>query len=549
MIKTETSTYDSSWFNKDKMNGIEQHIEEAYFENPGPKISIADDAEKTVRIKPAPVEEWKFFKKSKLVAGNDQNGVVELASQSEIDEVNRNIRIPGGAIPSNLSERLRRLAHVEGWTVLRVFLGQPYVAAPKLTPTDPVKPKMIYKECFISYKYEKSSLYQYAFNNGFSETLSIGASGKDKWGFAKFEAGVKSTYEYKYNKATNAEVSIGVNTKQVASGPSSFDQGTIVWTSVKPYISSLARLVPKKGVKNLTVNGDTTGAFNLLMVNASPQQDHANQVVSYQNFLCRNPAVTSEGADGTGKSYWDIPDWSNNPLSFKTPYSVLSDGLVPRPVSSLIECNGAHDDVTVDNAIKLIQQWQSSNNIIADIQQFNSTDGGVSAYFGKVENGSITPTPLMDGAVRTGFNQTAAFSIVHKTETKVTRTHQTSFGFYWKFDFVGLLATKGEIASRGGSDEVNADSVKHQFEVSMGGWDAAPSYKRTYYYYWVDISSIKSYMASHSYTLLAGDNKGAYTNEVHRPGFIPTYCWENNQSFMLGVPWIDVGVNSKRSAH
>lgn len=542
-VKTEGSTRTCEWYVKKGWH-MNQHWHDCYLSNPGPKVSYADDADKTVRIRPAVAEENKRYDGIVMEAGSDRIGVCDAAPQDEVDRINQNIRITGGAIPSDPAERLKRLARVEGWTVLRVFLGQPYIVAPKNTPVDPVKPKMIYKDCYISYKYDKASLYQYAFNNGTATSQSYGLSGKKTSWFAKFDVGVKGSYEYKYNKATNAEVTIGAETEQRASGAHSFDQGTIVYTSVKPYVSSMARIVPNKGAKNLTVNGDSSGRFALMMINAAPQQNIDSRIVTFQHFLCTNPAVTSEGADGTGKTYEDAADGDGKTLQFKTPYSVLSDGLVSRSVSSLIECTKAYDDATVDNARKLIRDWQDSNNVIADIKQFNSTEGGISAYFGKVENGQVTP--LMDGAVNVGFNQSAAFSIVQETETKVTRSHQGSVGFYWNLDFLSLFNTKGEVNYKGGREELNTDSEKNKFEVGMGGWDGAPSYKRSYYYYWVDVPSIKSFMSSHAYTLQAGENKGSYTNEVHRPGFIPTYCWVNNQSFMLGVPWIRPGLNASR---
>jgi hypothetical protein len=109
-----------------------------------------------------------------------------------------------------------------------------------------------------------------------------------------------------------------------------------------------------------------------------------------------------------------------------------------------------------------------------------------------------------------------------------------------------IFASKGEINYKGGVKEVNTDSEKNQFEIGIGGWDKAPNYTRSYYYFNIDVPSIKSYMASHAYTLLSGENKGSYTNEVHRPAFIPAYCWLHNQSFMLGVPWIKPGVNSAK---
>jgi hypothetical protein len=478
--------------------------------------------------------------------GNSRIGIADAVSQEEVDQINKSTRIIGGAVPSDQTERVKRVAAVEGYTVLRVFLGQPFVAAP--SAADPnANPRIIFKNCSYKYKYQKSSLYQNSFNNGTAVKSELGVGGKGFLGFGKFEFGVESSYEYDYNKETNSEITIGSTVQQVASTEKSFELGSIVYTKIQPQISTMARVVPSKEVKKLTVLGDTN-AYQLMMINAAPQQKTTiGSEIRIQQFSLTNPALILEGMNGQpGISYSDAADFSTKKSRFESTYSVLSDGLLPRPFSSLISCtntNGISSLPTqVMDAHKKIIAWEASNNLIADIQEFNTKEGGVSSYFGTVENGQLTR--IGDGSVDTAYNISTTYSIVNETETKLTRAHKWSAGFYWGLE--ALITTKGSVNYKGGVKEVNTDSEKNQFEIGIGGWDLAPNVMRSFYYFWIDVPSIKSYMASHAYKLEAGENKGSYTNEVRRPAFIPAYCWLHNQSFMLGVPWIKPWVNSAR---
>lgn len=516
--------------------------------NPGLKVVIATNDDKSVSIvagisreKYGPLQSYD----AKKIKGNEFIGICDAVSPEEVNQINKSTRIIGGAIPSDLTERLKRVAVVEGYTVLRVFLGQPYVAAPNMN--DPTINTDIFKNCSYKYNYTSSSLYQNSFNNGTSSKLETGIAAEGRWGLSKAEFGVSSSYESDYNKETNTGITIGANIQEVASTADSFSLGSIVYTKIQPKIYSMARVVPSKQSKQLTVLGDTN-AYQLLMMNTSPKQaSDQGAKISIQRFSVTNPALVMEGMNGQpGKEYHDAADRTTNKTnSFTTPYSVLSDGLLPRPFSSLISCTNTNGfsslPTVVMNAHKQITAWEATNNLIADIQQFNSTNGGVSAYFETIQKGEKMPTT--DGSVDLGYNLTATYSILNKTETIVTRAHKWSAGFYWNTVAV-IFATKGEVNYNRGVMEVNTDSETNQFEIGIGGWDQAPNIIRSYYYYWIDVPSIKSYMASHPYKLQSGENKGSYTNEVHRPAFIPAYCWLHNQSFMLGVPWLKPGVNS-----
>lgn len=554
LLTTQTSSRTTEyWFKYNDEAAKFEKWDALAIENTGPKVVFEKNATQSVSMVPAvskdKVGRYRKETYGQKIAGNEFIGICDAVSQAEVDKINKSTRIIGGAIPSDLTERLKRVAVVEGYTVLRVFLGQTYLAVPN--ENDPTfNPGKIFKLCSYKYKYQKSSLYQNSFNNGTSTKLETGVAAKDKWGLSKAEFGVSSSYEYDYNKDTNTEIKIGSDFKQVASTADSFELGSIVYTKIQPRISTMARVVPNKESKQLTVIGDTN-AYQLLMINTSPQQVSGQGApIFLQQFSLTNPALVSEGMDGQpGKEYYDAADHSTNKSSFTTPYSVLSDGLLPRPFSSLISCTNTNGSTSLPTVVreahKLITAWEATNDLIADIQQFNCKEGGVSPYFGTLENGTVTPTS--DGSVDLGYNLSANYSIVNETETKVTRAHKWSAGFYWNTVAV-IFASKGEINYKGGVKAVNTDSEKNQFEIGIGGWDLAPNYTRSYYYFNIDVPSIKSYMASHSYTLQCGENKGTYTNEVHRPAFIPAYCWLHNQSFMLGVPWIKPMVNSAKPA-
>jgi hypothetical protein len=549
-LTTQTSSRTTEyWYKADFEAAKFEMWDDLAVDNCGPKVVFETNAPHSVSMVPAVSKDksnksWRDRTYGQRIAGNEFIGICDLVPQSEVDQINKSTRIIGGAIPSDQTERLKRVAVVEGYTVLRVFLGQPYLAV--TNENDPsFNPGKIFKLCSYKYNYTSSSLYQNSFNNGTSTKADFGIVTKKK-DFYSYEGGVTGSFEYDYNKDTTTEIKIGSDFKQVASTADSFELGSIVYTKIQPRISTMARVVPSKESKQLTVVGDTN-AYQLLMINTSPQQaSDQGAPIFLQQFSLTNPALVNEGMDGQpGKEYYDAADHSTKKSSFTTPYSVLSDGLLPRPFSSLISCTNTNGSSSLPTVVieahKKITAWEDTNNLIADIQQFNSEDGGVSAYFGTLQNGTVTRTG--DGSFDLGYNVSANYSIVNKSETKVTRTRKWSAGFYWKIEHL-WFATKGEFRYVGGLKEVNTDSKENKFEIGIGGWDKAPNYLRSYYYFNIDVPSIKSYMASHSYSLQSGENKGSYTNEVHRPAFIPAYCWLHNQSFMLGVPWIKPWVNS-----
>lgn len=512
---------------------------EYYINNPGLRVLFKKRVDHEVGITPALMPDLEPY-----IRGHDKIGVCDSLTNEELTAMNGKVSIIGGPVPQSMEERMKRYARVQGWTVLRVFLGQPYLIAPQLEPGG-VRPIRIYNQCSIAYGYEKTQLYEYSFNNGSTITDVTAMAGKDLF-FSKFEIGLKSTWEQKTNNVTNAEVTVGVNTEQRASEARSFDEGTVVFTQVKPRVGAFAKIVPSKEAPALYLDGDPTGKFQLSMVNSSLQQPVGTTAVQFQKFMCTNPAVTLEGSDGIPPIYRDFQDRTGKPAepTLQTPYSVLSAGLLERPFSSLISTTRGGAPV-VDDTIGKILNWQASNDIIADIQQFNSDLGGVSAYAQAVKEGSSIPTQVDNGELRDSFSATTKYSVVRKDSSKLTRSHQNSLAFYWKLD-VGMMTKDGSVETKVGTETVNTDTTKHKFDFGIGGWDGAPvNYQRSYYFFWVDIPTIKSYMASHSYELKTGSNKGKYTNEVHRPDFIPIYCWENDQSFQLGLPWIPMPSQSK----
>jgi hypothetical protein len=510
-----------------------------YINNPGLRVLFKKHRGNEVGITPALMADSDPY-----IRGDDKIGVCESLSPEELRMLNSKLSIQGGVVPKSMEERMMRYAKVQGWTVLRVFLGQPYLIAPQFLPGG-ARPAKIYNQCSIAYGYEKTHLYEYSFNNGVAISDTTAMAGKELF-FSKFEIGIKSTWEQKTNNVTNAEVTVGVNTEQRASEARSFDEGTVVFTQVKPRVGALAKILPSKEPSSLSLEGDPTGKFQLVLVNTSLQQPAGTTAVQFQKFMCTNPAITLEGSDGNAPIYRDFEDRTGKPVEPKlqTPYSVLSAGLLERPFSSLISTSRGGDPV-VDETIGKILSWQASNDIIADLQQFNSDLGGVSAYAEAVKEGSNIPVQVDNGELRDSFSATTKYSVVRKDTSKLTRSDQKNISFYWKLD-MGMLAKDGSVDTKVGTETVNTDTTKHKFDFGIGGWDGAPiNNQRSYYFFWVDIPTLKSYMASHTYEIRTGVNKGKYSNEVHRPAFIPIYCWENDQSFQLGVPWIPMPAQTR----
>lgn len=538
IIKTEISTSNCEWNKQDKDHQPVEWWNEISLQNPGPKISIDKDAGKKVHIKPAVVDDCEIFKTSKLSSGSNFIGILEETPKADIDKINKNIEIFGGKIPNlDLKLRLNRVARVEGWTILRVLLGQPYVAGP--TP-----PSSTWE-----YKADRTRIQQYSFNNGFSTKDSFGIKmGKDDLGsrstFVSFESGVKGEYEYKYTRATNDEVIASAGYKLEVKTERAYSSGAVFYTALKPQIYSMGRILPNKDAQYLTVSGAGNDRFNLWIMNVIPQVGNKSSAIRQMEFLCENPAKT---AGDTLDQYRDREDQADGEsVIFETDYAVLSDGLLARPYSSLIMGPESGLKQLLLDRSKQITDWERTNNIIQDIESFYN-GGGVQSYSSYATHQNLQDWLPLDGScVATPFNISSTYSISYKSEDKNTRSHQGAVGFYWKLTLANMFNYEGEKMYKGGEERVNSDSEKTQYTVTVPGYPGINLNKnRSYYYYWVDVPSMKSWMASHSYTLSTGENKGSYTNELHRPSFIPVYAWDNNQSFMLGVPWLEIGVNSK----
>ena len=502
----------------------------------GPRFVIEDDENNTVRLNACGPDysqyQWKAY-------GDDKIGITESMSEKEINDLNKDIDILGGPInrdsdtPEAKAARLTRLNKMLGSTVFKVFLGWPYTAIPQ-------------KDNAITEKYPQfvvtksnTKITQQSYNDGVAANVEVGwVVGVDKiWGFG---LGVKSGYEFKYDRTKNNSIEVSESTivdalmkpESLEDAKRMYGSGVVFVTRVGPRITRVSNCIPFKGSKGLTIDdGNATPRFFCPTVGV--QIDGGSQgVLTTPRFLCSDPSNM-----GRSDQYTDWEDRTNKEKSekrFVTDYQPFTDGLLKRTVNSLIQYN-PNDPADFDNKLDVIRKWQDANPLVKDIESFNSKGSGVSPY--DQDKGYFKGT----------FSNTAACSIIIGNNEVETYSNQGYLGIYanWTSHPLGGVTMKGDIVWKTGSSYVYTKSNKDAFMLNVPGH--GEKNKLWYYYiYNIDIPALKSYMLSHSYTLYCNERgtKGddaKFTNEAVRPTFIPKWSWENNQSFVLGFPWIPPG--------
>jgi hypothetical protein len=512
---------------------VETMTREYNVEQAGPGFVFDNDADKTVRLNVRAIPECE-----NKTSGDDKVGVTENAEDKDIDSLNREVTINGGKVEMDDSKaRLVRLRRTQGTNVVRIILGWPYVAMPG--NADPAK-----ADCpSIVITKSNTTVDQNSFNNGLSWSLEYGAQGGEKrlWSFG---AGVKAGYEYKYDHMKNNSFMISesgtykavVNAKDLEAAKTAYASGAVFTTKVVPQFTRISKVVPSKENPTLHIDG---GPGEFLCYAVGMQLAPASENVTMFAFLGKDPSIT--GAEPT--TYQDYEDGKRkSPLAkFQTNYAALSDGLLQRPFGSLIVYKD-NMDKELNEQLDMIRAWQKSNPLVDDLQGF--CDGGGVAPYGRTEGKS-------PGCYVSNFNKATTLSISTGSTDIVTSTHQGYVGAYFEWTAgtpLGGLKSKGDCLYKGGKSEMHSKSATDAFAIFQPGHSNS-SNERWYYFYNIDVPALKSYMLSHSYKLRcnsAGDVKGQFENEAVRPTFVPKFCWDADQPFVLGFPWIPPGYESRK---
>jgi hypothetical protein len=497
-------------------------------ENAGPGFAFDNDADKTVRLNGVVVPSC-----DKKTSGDDKIGITENAEDPDIASLNKGVTINGGKVDTvDLKARLLRLKRTQGTNVVRVILGWPYVAIP-----DHRNPAAA--ECpYIKITKSNTTVDQNSFNNGLSWSLEYGARGGVK-DVSSFGAGVKAGYEYKYDHMKNNSFTVEEvgtypalqSAKDADAAKAAYENGAVFSTKVVPQFTRVSKVIPSKEKTTLNIEGDP-GTFICYAVGMQLAPDADN--VTMAAFNGKDPSNTGSEP----KTYQDWEDGKRKgPLEkFQTDYSVLSDGLLKRPIGSLLVYKVNAMDKELNEQFDAIRKWQKSNPLVEDLHGF--CNGGGVAPYGRTEGRE-------PGCYVSNFNNAKSLSVTTGSTDIVTSSHQGYVGLYYEWEsntpFAGFKS-KGDCVYKGGKSEMHSKSATDAFTLYQPGHSAADN-ERWYYFYNIDVPALKSYMLSHSYRLRCSENrvKTEFLNEAVRPTFIPKYCWDANQSFVLGFPWIPEG--------
>ena len=436
----------------------------------------------------------------------------------------QNLNFVGGPIPSNNVQGLvNRSLLTRGVQVQQVFLGFPYFALPVDKWGNPtVDANGNDFNPSIEGSSNNIHVYNESYNNGVSVSLQLGFGVKNIPVWGDSSAGVKGSFEYEFAKQNSASTEITTTMKYKTTAWKDWSAGFVTYLELKPAVQKWCNLCWSSWLINngaLQTNFSVGGNPNFSWPLVSLSQDAATgsadaQTLWVQPFQLTNPTISTSGVD-----YPNTPDFSTSasPLVTNATYSALSDGLLPNPYTTLFTCTtNQATNLTSLTAVHNIRAWESSNNILATLDTFQSDHAGVKKI----------------GEIRDSFNASHTLKIDYKESISDTHSYKYSAGLWW--DVSSFVVSKGEINYVGGQSFNNTFGKGSSFSIYMPSATTRAACTREYYYYHIDISALKSWMATHTYTL-AGTT---HTNVAVRPNFIPIFCWNNDQNFDLGFPWL-----------
>ena len=512
----------------------ETMVREYVVENAGLGFALDNDPDKTVRLNGVVIPSC-----DNKTSGDDKIGITESVPDEDIATLNKDVTINGGKVaPSDPKARLARLKRTQGTTVMRILLGWPYVAMPDHTnPATAKCPSIVITK-------SNTTVDQNSFNNGMSFSLEVGGYGGEE-GLWSISAGVKAGYEYKYDHMKNNSFTISEsatyetmqNPKDAEAAKAAYARGAVFTTKVSPHFMRVSKVIPSKEMTTLSIEGDP-GSFISYAVGMQLGSDSEN--VTMGSFLGNDPSKT--GFEPTTYQDWEDGKRKSPLATFQTDYAALSDGLLKRPFGSLIQYKSGNMDKELNQQLDAIREWQKSNPMVEDLQAF--CNGGGVAPYGRQEGKN-------PGCYVSNFNSSKTLSITTGSADIVTSSHQGYVGVFFEWTVgskVKGFKTKGDCLYKGGKSEMHSKSATDAFTLNQPMYSESNN-ERWYYFFNIDVPAIKSYMLSHSYKLRcnsAGDVKGQFENEAVRPTFIPKYCWDANQSFVLGFPWIPPGYENQK---
>jgi len=117
-----------------------------------------------------------------------------------------------------------------------------------------------------------------------------------------------------------------------------------------------------------------------------------------------------------------------------------------------------------------------------------------------------------------------------------TTTHSWSEGVDWEYNGKRGFLVGGEVAYNGSVSYSTATEGANGFQMTIPGCITGADETMEYYVAYIDIPALKNDLYKKELAKSV-DKKGNPVKFV-KPFYVPDYCWDNNNSFMLMIPYI-----------
>jgi len=443
-------------------------------------------------------------------------------------------------INTNPSEAERRLVeglyYTAGTQVLGVIYGWPISARAKNQPdgklTDP------------SYTSSMSNAIQTSdsYGDGTSQTLEVGgALAKNVPFVGGSKLGIKGSWENKEETTKNQTVSLKIERKYARAQLDTetyYKTGLVISQSMVYSVAAMGRVTP-------SADGEPTlvaGASDRFLLAVSNIQSREKRAADFEMFQLEKPEL------------FTIPEsFENGENSTHTSvFSALTDGLTKRSSRIIIfqtskEPGKQNDDFL--NQYKAIRSAQESNGTDFAVALSKLSESGVTPYISTATDKSSQAAKDNEknlskisgdigGAFKGSLNSSSTFTF-NKLATEIrTTTWNRSMGITWDVTASGAVIgaySKGEAAWKESNTRKYQTEESSGFTINQGGTDLAPGRYQTWFYVLsVNVPQMKSWMVKNQFTM---DGK-LYRNEAVKPGFVSTYCWKYNQTYLLFLPYL-----------
>ena len=488
-------------------------------QNPGAQIDINKNYYNKISIKP-----WSGFPNITLVAHSDNLSIKYSGSFKDVtsdyspDKITTKRVVDSDPAHNKLDSYMLQ----NSASVYAVMYGWPYHA---------VKEGIV-QRTFPTFTQSKNYTLATSedFSNGCSTSLENGAQKKTPGG-PSFKFAVATAYSYNHSQSTDQTQS--VNTE---------------FTLEKTDIAMEAGLYANTGVVFYNFNKliiNSAGIFQ----NESNQSteiiipglsDRAIDKVQFEYIIAGAAAKPEDGVIHTCLFDLGNPSKLTRPDAFMydefrgNTYSPLSKGLMPKPSSRII-FDDAYQKADIQlKEIDVFQKTSGFNDLLSRAKQY-----GKKTIDGKDISVGVIPY-IEQGGNKTGkiqytLDASTSVSCTKSVRQTMTDAHTWSVGKVWEYNGIAGGLTSGEVTYDGSTTYSTSTEGSNGYKITIPGCVMSSSLTMEYYTFYIDIPMLKNILQK-AVALKAKDDAGALI-KYEKPFYIPDYCWDNNNSFMLMIPF------------